>query len=203
MTTPTLAAIRAAAQTLADTHRTLTAAGIAQQEALSQAVAPVLARFRPFLDAAAADEAAAHDALMALLNASPDAFVRPRSLTVDGVKCGYRKEQDALDIDDEAAVIARIRALADTADLAGVLIRTVETLNLEALGELDGAVLRRLGARRVAGSDQPFIGYVDSDVDKLVKALLADALKRQGDPEAAKSAGPGKVKAKARKAATA
>lgn len=185
---PALADIRAAAQALANAHRTLTACGIAQQQALADVVAPVLARFRPLLDAAAGDEAAERAALQALIDRAPDAFVRPRSIVVDGVKCGYRKEQDTLDIGDEAAVIARIRALEETADLAGVLIRTVETLNLDALAELPPQTQRRLGLRRVAGADASFIALVDSDLDKLVKALVADANKRHGEDEPARSA---------------
>lgn len=190
---PAMTAVIEAAQYLALAHRELTMRAQAQEAEIAAAVAPIAARHRAGIDVAAEEKAAAHDALMQLIQASPQLFKRPRSLTVDGVKAGYRKEQDSLDWDDEDVVIRRIQAmLPDQVDL---LIRTESSLVADALPQLDPGVLRQIGVRQVSGSDQAFITIGDSDVDKLVKAILADAARRQGEDDAPK-AKKGKIKIK-------
>lgn len=194
-TKPELAAIRDAAQVLAARHRVLTDLAAAQQAQIAQAIEPITRQFRGAIDAAAAEEAEALAELQALVKAAPALFQSPRSVTVDGVKAGYRKEEDSLDWDDEQAVIARIEnLLPESADL---LIRTETTLVKDALGQLSDAHLQRIGVRKVLGADKAFVAIGESDLDKLVKTILADAARRQGDDEPAKKAGKTKVKAKA------
>lgn len=191
---PTITEIRAAAQCLADARRESTTRATALEHALAQAAQPIYQEHRAGIDAAAADEAEAYAELLALVETSPGEFKRPRSLVVDGVKTGYRKEQDSLDFDSEDAVITRILCLEDFDELARALIRTERRLNIEALEALDAGQKRQLGIRTVSGADQPFISFADTDVEKLVKAILADAQKRQGD-----QADTGKAKSKKRK----
>lgn len=188
--------IRAAAQHLADARRESTTRATALEHALAQAAAPIYQAHRTGIDAAAADEAEAYAWLLALVEESPGEFKRPRSLLVDGVKVGYRKEQDGLDYDSEEAVIARIFALDEFSALAQALVRIERHLNIEALETLEAGQRRLLGIRTVTGADQPFISFADTDVEKLVKAILADAQKRQGD-----QADSGKAKGKKRKEA--
>lgn len=192
--TPTITEIRAAAQRLADAHRESVSRATALESAISEAITPIYAMHRTGIDAAAEEEAAAKADLQRLVDAAPQLFLRPRSIAQDGVKCGYRKGEDSLDWDDDAMVITRIRALTNLADLEPLLIRTEETLNVSALAELDGNELRRIGVRRIPGVDQTFIAFTDSDVEKMVKAILADATKRQGEDEAPKKKGKVKVK---------
>lgn len=192
----TLTNIRTAAQRLADARRESTTRATALEHALAQAAAPIYAAHRSGIDEAAAVEAEAHAALLALVETSPGDFKRPRSLIVDGVKAGYRKEQDSLDYDSEEAVIGRIFALDEFESLAQALVRTERHLNIEAIETLDAGQKRLLGIRTITGADQPFISFADTDVEKLVKAILADAQKRQGDTSDA-----GKKKAKRKEAA--
>ena len=184
MATVTLTEIRLAAQRLADARRESVARATALETAISQAITPIYACHRPGIDIAAEEEAAAKADLLDLVCAAPQLFQRPRSLTVDGVKAGYRKEEDGLTWEDDAQVIARIRALPELQDLAAVLIRTEESLNVAALAELDGRQRRQIGVSLVHGVDKPFVGFTDSDVEKLVKNILTDAAKRQGEDEA-------------------
>lgn len=193
--TPELSKIRDAAQVLAARHRVLTDLAAAQQAQIAQAIEPITRQFRGAIDAAAAEEAEALAELQALVEAAPALFVKPRSITVDGVKAGFRKEEDSLDWNDEAAVIARIEnLLPESADL---LIRTETTLVKDALGQLSDAHLQRIGVRKVLGADKAFVAIGESDLDKLVKTILADAARRQGDDDAPRKAGKTKVKAKA------
>lgn len=187
--------IRAAAQRLATAHRESLSRATALESVLNEAITPIYAMHRAGLDAAAEEEAAARADLQLLVDASPQLFMKPRSIAQDGVKCGYRKSEDTLDWDDENIVIARIRAIPELAELAPVLIRTEEALNINALAELDGNARRKAGIRLIPGIDQPFISFSDSDVEKMVKAILADAAKRQGEDDApAKKKGKAKVK---------
>lgn len=190
----TITEIRAAAQRLADTHRDCVSRATALESAIAEAITPIYAAHRVGIDAAAEEEAAAKADLQRLVDAAPQLFTRPRSITQDGVKCGFRKAEDQLDWDDEANVIARIRALQQFADMAPVLIRTEETLNIGALEELDHNARRQLGIRRISGADMSFIGFTDSDVEKMVKAIIADAAKRQGEDETPKKKGKAKTK---------
>jgi hypothetical protein len=193
--TPELSKIRDAAQVLAAKHRLLTDLAAAQQASIAQAIEPITRQYRGAIDAAAAEEAEAHAALVRLVEAAPALFKKPRSITVDGVKTGYRKEEDSLDWSDEAAVIARIEnLLPESADL---LVRTEATLVKDALGQLTDAHLQRIGVRKVLGADRAFVAIGESDLDKLVKTILADAARRQGEDDAPKKAGKTKVKAKA------
>lgn len=191
---PKITEIRAAAQRLADAHLETLTRSTVLQDALAKSIKPIYERHRAGIDAAAEEEAAAKADLQALIDTAPHLFKKPRSMTVDCVKTGYRKADDSLDWDDEANVIARIRALPEMRELAAVLVRTAESLNINALGELDGDQRRRIGIRRTEGADQSFISFGDSSVDKVMKAIMADAQSRQGEDEAPKKKGKAKVK---------
>ncbi|RIX47465.1 MAG: hypothetical protein D3M94_07270 [Rhodocyclales bacterium GT-UBC] len=186
--------IRAAAQRLADAHRESISRAKLLETELNQAITPIYALHRAGLDAAAEEEAAAHADLKALVDGAPQLFKKPRSIAQDGVKCGYRKAEDALDWDSDDQVITRIRAFPELADMAAVLIRTEESLNVSALQELDAKFRRKIGVRLIEGIDQSFISFSDSDVEKMVKAILADAAKRQGEDEPVKKKGKAKIK---------
>lgn len=194
MTPITLDSIRTAAENLSDAHLSFTArAGLLQDE-IKTAIAPIYKRHRSGLDAAAEEEARARDTLQQQLDAAPQLFQKPRSLSINGVRAGYRKAEDSLDYADEAAVIARIRALLPAQ--ADLLIRTDESLVADALPQLTAKDLRAIGVSQISGADQSFITLGDGDVEKLAKALIADASKRVGEDEGTKVK-KGKIKVKA------
>lgn len=194
-TQPTLDDIRRAADRLAVAHTATTARAALCQDEIKAALVPIYARHRDGLDAAADEEAAAQRELMALLEAAPQLFKKPRSLTINGVRAGYRKAEDTLDWADDEALIKRIRALLP--EQAPLLICTEERLVIDALAQLEAGDLRALGVRRVTGADNPFVTVGSADVEKLAQALIADAIRRQGEDDAPK-ARKGKAKAKSR-----
>ncbi len=189
----TITEIRAAAQRLADAHRESVSRATALENELNAAVSPIYTAHRTGLDGAAEEEATAKAILQDLIDGAPQLFSRPRSILVDGVKSGYRKAEDELDWDDDTMVINRIRALPELADMAPVLIRTEESLNIAALSELPAALRKRIGVRLIEGADKSYISFADTDVEKLVKAIIADAAKRQDNDDAPKKA-KGKAK---------
>ncbi|MDB5802301.1 MAG: hypothetical protein JWL63_3240 [Rhodocyclales bacterium] len=193
---PGMTEIREAAQVLAVAAQNLSLIAKTQEMELAKAIAPIAELYRPALDDAANDQAAALARLKELVDANPQLFRKPRSITIDGVRAGYRKEDDALDWSDEAAVIASIRKLLP--DLAPTLVRTQETLVADAVAQLEPKDLQRLGIRRINGADKSFVTLGDSDVDRMVKAIVADAIARAGqDEKTASPKGKAKLKAKA------
>lgn len=193
MTTVTLKDIRSAAEQLARAHSVNEGLAIALRAEIGKASKPIYDRFLPDLDNAAEAEAEALRCLNNLLDLAPHLFAKtPRSLSVDGVRAGYRKGEEMLDWDDDQIVIKRIRALIpDSADL---LIRSEETLVKDALAQLPSASLQALGVRRIPGVDSPFVTIGASEIDALVKAILASVEQRQGEAEKPKRRGKAKVK---------
>lgn len=194
MSAITLDQIRSAADRLAVAHQATVARVALMQEEIKQAVQPIYDRHRAGLDAATEEEAAANRAVWDLLTVSPQLFKRPRSLTVNGVRAGWRKAEDSLDWDEDHTLIDRIAALIP--EQYPLLVRTEQSIVADAVAQLDGDTLRTLGVRRITGADAPYITMGDADVEKLAKALIADALRRQGEDDAPK-AKKGKAKLKA------
>lgn len=124
--------------------------------------------------AAVREAADAHDALHSLVEARPDCFLRPKTITIAGVRVGYMKQKGQVVIDDEAAVIGRIRKLLPDAQ-AELLIRTRESVHKPAVYDLTVTDLKRLGITVTDDADAVIIKPVDTEVDKLVNALLAEA----------------------------
>lgn len=196
MPTPniTLVDIRDAAQRLANAHNDTAATAALMNAEIKSVIAPILEKYKGTVDTYAVAEVAARATLDGLLIAAPNLFVKPRSLTVDGVRCGYLKAPDTLDWDDDDAVIARIKALRP--DLVPVLIRSRESLIIDALAGLDANALVTFGIRTVTGADAHFMTVGDNDAEKLTRIVIAAAASRQGEEDAPKTK-KGKAKAKA------
>jgi hypothetical protein len=141
--------------------------------ALESAMAALRREYMPGIRQGVARAAEAEDALRALIDAHPECFAKPKTRVIAGVKLGFGKGKGKLDFDDADAVVARIKKhLPDQAD---VLIRLKETPVKDALAQLPAADLKKLGVTLAEAGDQIVIKPVDSDVDKLVDALLKDA----------------------------
>jgi hypothetical protein len=191
----TLEQIRDAAQVLANRHNDTAGCSVLLNAEIKAVIGPVLDRYKLTLDQRAAAEAEAMHVLDELLAANPQLFLKPRSLTVDGVRCGYKKEPDGLDWTDDGDVIARIKALRP--DLAPLLIRTQESLVVDAVAGLAPEDLRMLGIRAITGADRRFITLGDNDIERLAKIIRTDASKRQGeDDDPAKTKSKAKTRAK-------
>lgn len=117
--------------------------------------------------------AEANGSLHALIEASPDLFLKPRSLTLHGIKLGFAKGKGKIEWDDPDQVVKLIKR--HYPDLADVLITTTEKPAKEALNNLTAAELKKIGVSVTEGGDAVFIRPADSDVDKMVDALLKGA----------------------------
>lgn len=114
-----------------------------------------------------------HDKLKALIEASPELFVKPRTVVMHGIKLGYRKGTGGLVLDDEEQVVKLIRR--HFAEQFDVLVKTTEKPVKSTLSSLTVAELKKLGVTVESTGDVVFIAPTDSAVDKLVKALLKSA----------------------------
>lgn len=188
--------IRQAAQNLANRHNDTIAAAAMKNAEMKAAVLPIIEKYDELLAERAAAEQKAKEELEALLDRGASLFRTVRTLTVDGVRCGFRKEPDSLDFADADAVIDRIESLLK--DKAPLLVRNQKSLVLDALPGCSAEELQSIGVRRISGADKRFVTIGKNDVERFVELLIADAMQRQGEPEEEKSA-KGKVKIKAPK----
>ena len=121
--------------------------------------------------------------LQAAIEESPELFRRPRTMTIDGIKVGFQKQKGKISWSDAGQVIRLIKKhLTEQADL---LIKTTEKLVKGALQQLPAADLKRIGVTVGADGDGVVIKSTDSEIDKLVEALLKDDDKDGQDEEAA------------------
>ncbi|TCS38493.1 hypothetical protein EDC30_102232 [Paucimonas lemoignei] len=100
-------------------------------------------------------------------------FDKPKTRILHGVKVGYMKQPGVIEIADEAATLERLKKMfeSDPATLQ-LLIKVTEKPIKDALAELSGDKLRKLGVRITDDSDKVVIKPADSEVDKVVDALL-------------------------------
>lgn len=141
--------------------------------ALNEGLAALRRDHLPGIRRALAKAAEAESAVRALVEANPQCFVRPRTRVFEGVKVGWQKGKGQVSVGDAATLVARIRR--HLPEQAEVLIRIKETPVKEALAQLSAADLRKIGAEIVDTGDQVVVKPVDSEVDKMVDALLKDA----------------------------
>jgi hypothetical protein len=111
------------------------------------------------------------NALFALVENGSHLFVRPRTTILHGIKVGWQKAKGGLEIDDPERTVALILKHYE-ADQAELLLRTTRKPNKEALEELTGAELKKLGIQVTEDGDRVLIKPADSEVDKVVNALL-------------------------------
>jgi hypothetical protein len=125
----------------------------------------------------------AQNALQAAVAESPGLFEKPRTFIFHGIKVGFAKQKGKLTWADDAKVVKLIREHLSE-ERAGALIRVTEAPIRDALSELDGKLLKRLGITVEADGDKVIVKPVDAEIDKLVSALMDAALDK---PEAADS----------------
>ncbi|MFB3926398.1 MAG: host-nuclease inhibitor Gam family protein [Syntrophales bacterium] len=105
---------------------------------------------------------------------SKDLFKRPRTVIFHGIKVGMKKGKGKIEFDKSE--IERIVRLIEKhfPEQADVLIQTKKTPVKEALGNLTVAELKKLGIEVEDTGDSVVIKPTDSQIEKLVEALLKE-----------------------------
>lgn len=116
---------------------------------------------------------AEHEDLLALVEAHPELFTRPKSRTLHNIKLGWLKQRGKIEFEDAARTCELIEK--HLPDQAETLIRTTKTPDKKALGDLSGKDLKRIGVNVSEDIDMPFVKNADDAVAKLIDALLSDA----------------------------
>ena len=111
--------------------------------------------------------------LRALVEKSPTLFVKPKSVIFYGIKAGYRKEKGKIEFDDADKVIKLIRK--HFPEQADVLIITEEKPSKEAINKLTAEQVKKIGVTITSDTDVAFVSSTDSEIDKMVGALLKGA----------------------------
>jgi hypothetical protein len=149
---------------------------------LNEAIDDLKRERMPALKRCIAKVADRHDRLKGIIEANPQFFVKPKTVVMHGVKVGYTKGKGGITFDDPAQVCKLIKKhLPEQAD---VLIITKESPAKDALAQLSAADLKRIGCTVVNTGDQVVIKPADSEVDKLVDALVKGATEADAEAEA-------------------
>lgn len=117
-----------------------------------------------------AEVSAAEDALRSAVAGAPLLFVKPRTVAIDGIKVGFRKQPGRFEIADEARAIQRVRARMPERE--DEIVRVRESLDRAALKRLDARQLASIGVAVVDAEDEVVIAPVPTDLDRLADALL-------------------------------
>lgn len=117
-----------------------------------------------------------YEALFARVSEAAGVFEKPKTRILHGVRVGFRKSKDTVQVLDEANTCALIeKHLADQVD---VLISTTRKPVIAGLAQLDDAQLRLIGCKRLPGSDEPVAALATTDLDKVVQALMKSAIEK-------------------------
>ena len=164
-----------AAQEYSETHNALAD----QVETLEREIAKLkrgrLRTIRALVEKTAMKKAT----LRGLIDESRAQFERPKTRIMHGVRVGLMKGKGEITINDAEQTIKLIKK--HLADVAEQLIITRETVSKIALAGLPAADLKRIGVVIDETGDQIVIKPTDSEIDKLVDALLCES----DEPEAA------------------
>jgi hypothetical protein len=117
--------------------------------------------------------------LSAGILANPSLFTKPRTFITEGVKFGLRKQVGKMHWDNDAKLLNRLDDLFYKNDITreqyDMAVETKYSLVVKGLEQLDAKLIKRLGITIDADSDAVEIKSVDSEVEKMVKALLKEA----------------------------
>ena len=114
---------------------------------------------------------------------SRDLFLKSKTQILHGIKVGLRKGVGGLDWEDDADVVAKIERQFKDPDEAARYLIIKKKPSADALEDLDAGTLKKFGIVVVETGEQVVLKAVESNVEKLVKALLKGAMDDAEDTE--------------------
>tara|TARA_R110001583_G_scaffold151740_2_gene303612 strand:+ start:5569 stop:6183 length:615 start_codon:yes stop_codon:yes gene_type:complete len=164
----TMADIEQKTQGYAAARNELAEAVTALQEDLDKVKARYMGMIRKYVEVLRVHEKDLQDAILK----TPGLFEKPKSRTFAGIKVGYAKQPGRLECPDDDQLISAIRRLFP--DSVKTLIKVTEKPVKTALSNMPAKDLKRLGVSVVDATDIVIVKPQDSDVDKLVAALMSE-----------------------------
>lgn len=166
----TLSEVEAKTKTYADARAALAD----RVDMLQREMEAVKRRRLPAIKAALAKTAEAEAALRALIEENAALFRKPRTVIFHGVKVGFQKGKGSLVWESQDDVVRLI--FKHFPERADDLTRTTIAPNKTALAELPASDLKRIGVTVEETGDAVVVKAVDGEVEKVVNALLKDAV---------------------------
>jgi hypothetical protein len=117
----------------------------------------------------------AHTILFATIEESPEHFVKPKTVIFHGVKVGFQKGKDTLEISNPEKTVKLIEKIYDE-DRAAELVKIEKVPVLDLIKTLPADEIKEIKCKLVKGSDAVVIKTVDTEVDKFIKSLTKQAL---------------------------
>lgn len=164
----TLSEIEILAKQLADARQNL------KQDLgeLESEMAEVKKKFLPALRRAVEKAAQRHEALRGAIEEAPGLFQKPKTMIFHGIKFGYMKGRGEIIWEDESQVIKLIKK--HFPDDYEAYIKVTEKVLKTSVAAMSVSDLKKIGVTVIETGDQVFIKPTDSEIDKLINALLKD-----------------------------
>ena len=139
-------------------------------------------RFVPGIKSATDEAAGLQAQLVAAIEARPELFVKPRTLTLHGIKLGFQKGKGGISTESTEKAVDKIKQ--HFGDEAEAYLILKEPPRVAALLGLDVKTLKSLGFTVDDTGDSVFVKAADSEVDKLVARILKEgAIEETGAAE--------------------
>ncbi len=129
-------------------------------------------RFLPGIKSAVQTAIERQASLKAEIEESPELFKKPRTVPFHGIKVGYQKQKGKVEWEDSSFVVLRLKKLFP--DNWQDYVKITEKPVKSALSELSVAELKKIGVTAEETGDVVLIKPTDSDIDKIVAALLKE-----------------------------
>lgn len=146
-------------------------------EVLNEGMQALKKRYLPGIRKAVEDAKEKQARLTSLIDANRDLFVKPRTLTIFGIKIGIEKQKGKLEWEDKGIIVKLIKKLFP--DSWETYVKVAETPMKKTLATLQISDLKKCGIQVKETGDAVIIKPADSEVDKLVDALLNEKKKEE------------------------
>ncbi len=135
-------------------------------------VSAIKKKFLPAIRRAVEKAAQRHEALRQAVQEAPDLFIKPKTVIFHGVRLGYRKSKGGISWEDEDQVLKLIKK--HFPDDWETYVKVTESVMKSALEGLSVADLKKIGVTVTETGDEVFIKPTDSEIDKMINAILKD-----------------------------
>ena len=150
----------------------------ALEKELAAAKEKYLPLIRESVAATAADKLALHTAVAGSLGL----FQKPKTQIFHGIKVGFQKGKGKTEIANEETFLKRLETLFPDEAERGMYLNVQISPNKDALAGLPADVLKRLGVTITGASDAVVIKPIAGEVEKIVSALLKEAVEEEVKP---------------------
>ena len=130
-------------------------------------------RYLPGIRNAAARARETREEIEWLIEANPEAFVKPRTVTLSGVKMGLQKQKGTVAWKSPSSVVKAIEK--HLPERYEELVEVTEKPRKSAVAKLTIQEARKIGCTLTEDSDKILIKSAHDDVDKLVSKLLEES----------------------------